>query len=248
MASGWSGQAAAPAVASPWRPPTEGAADLARSKGIPLFMIGLGSEQPLKDVELSDLRVPEVSFVDDILSLQIQSPGHADSPAARSRCVSRTRIPAPCWQDNPPRSRPTRKPQETTLTYRPDKIGDYDFVVETDKLPDEVRSDNNRLQRQVSVRKARIRVLLVQAYPSYEFRYLKNLLERDNTIEVHTVLQDADVEYASEDKTALAVFPVRREDLFAYDVVIFGDVESGLAEHCGHDESFRFRAAKRRAG
>ncbi len=95
-------------------------------------------------------------------------------------------------------------------------------------MPDEIRFDNNRLERQVSVRKAQIRVLLVQAYPNYEFRYLKNLLERDNTIEVHTVLQDADVEYASDDKTALAVFPVRREDLFAYDVVIFGDVNPAL--------------------
>jgi uncharacterized membrane protein len=38
------------------------------------------------------------------------------------------------------------------------------------------------------------------------------------------VLQDADLEYAELDETALRVFPVRREELFAYDVVIFGDV------------------------
>ncbi len=122
----------------------------------------------------------------------------------------------------------SHKPQELTLSHRPDKEGQFDYIVEVDRLADEVRDDNNQLERQVSVRKAQIRVLLVQAYPNYEFRYLKNLLERDTTIELHTLLQDADVEYASADKTALAVFPVRREDLFAYDVVIFGDVNPAL--------------------
>ena len=67
-------------------------------------------------------------------------------------------------------------------------------------------------------------MLLVQAYPSFEFRYLKNMLERDSTIQLKTVLQDADLEYAELDQTALRVFPVRREELFAFDVVIFGDV------------------------
>ena len=78
--------------------------------------------------------------------------------------------------------------------------------------------------RTVSVRKEQIRVLLVQAYPNYEFRYLKNMLERDSTIQLNTVLQDADQEYAELDQSALRGFPVRREDLFEYDVLLFGDV------------------------
>ncbi len=50
------------------------------------------------------------------------------------------------------------------------------------------------------------------------------MLERDSTILLKTVLQDADVEYTELDQTALRVFPVRREELFTYDVVIFGDM------------------------
>ena len=204
-----------------------GAADFARSKGIPLFTIGLGSEEPLKDIELSDLRVTEVTFVNDILTFKFNVTGGGfggreievrlkDKKSGAVLTKQAVKIAAEA------------KPQPTTLSYRPDKVGEYEFVIETDVLPDEIRSDNNRLERQVSVRKAQIRVLMVQAYPNYEFRYLKNLLERDNTIEVHTVLQDADVDYVSQDKTALPVFPVRREDLFAYDVVIFGDANPAL--------------------
>jgi uncharacterized membrane protein len=204
-----------------------GAADFARSKGVPLFTIGLGSEEPLKDIELSDLRVPEVTFVNDILTFRFNVAGGGysgreievrlkDKKAGEVLAKQRVKI-----ADN-------AKPQPATLTYRPEKVGDFEFVVETDVLPDEIRADNNRLERQVSVRKAQIKVLLVEGCPKYEFRYLKSLLERDNTIEVHSVLQEADVDYVAEDKTALSVFPVRQEELFAYDVVIFGDVNPAL--------------------
>jgi hypothetical protein len=78
------------------------------------------------------------------------------------------------------------------------------------------------------VRKERIRVLLVQADPSWEYRYLRNMLVRDPTIELKTVLQNADPEHADQDSAALRGFPVRRDELFRYDVVILGDADPGL--------------------
>src|SRR4029077_8691899 len=91
-------------------------------------------------------------------------------------------------------------------------------------LADEVQSGNNRQERHVIVRKEQIRVLMAQSYPSYEFRYLKHMLERDATIQLKTVLQEADLEYTEQDRSALRVFPLRREELFEYDVLLFGDV------------------------
>jgi uncharacterized membrane protein len=204
-----------------------GAADAARAKGIPIFAVGLGSDQPVQDLELADLQVSDVAFVDDMLTFRFNliATGYAGKQVEvrlkdkKSGAVLARQTVTIAGN---------HKPQELTLSHRPDKEGQFDYVVEVDRLPDEVRDDNNQLERQVSVRKAQIRVLLVQAYPSYEFRYLKNSLERDTTIAIHSLLQDADVEYASADKTALAVFPVRREDLFDYDVVIFGDVNPAL--------------------
>jgi hypothetical protein len=54
------------------------------------------------------------------------------------------------------------------------------------------------------------------------------MLDRDNTVRLSTVLQDADLEYAELDPSALRVFPVRREELFEYDVLLFGDVNPAL--------------------
>ena len=46
------------------------AAVVARRKGVPLFVVGAGSDQPVRDLKLSDLLVDEVVFVDDIVNFQ----------------------------------------------------------------------------------------------------------------------------------------------------------------------------------
>jgi hypothetical protein len=195
----------------------------ARRKGVPLFTVGLGSPEPVRDLELTDLLVDEVVFVDDVVNFEYKLTG-AGMAGKTVNVVLRE-------QDKPGALAQMKvaidadgKPQRLRLPYRPTSVGEFEYVVEVESLPEEVQHENNRQKRLVSVRKEQIRVLVVQAYPNYEFRYLKNMLERDSTIQLKTVLQDADLEYAELDQTALRVFPVRREELFAFDVVIFGDV------------------------
>jgi hypothetical protein len=48
--------------------------------------------------------------------------------------------------------------------------------------------------------------------------------KRNKTIDLKVLLLDADSEYASEDRSALADFPTR-EELNGYDVILFGDVD-----------------------
>ena len=52
------------------------AARFARGKGVPLFTVGLGSERPIRDLEISDLLVDEVVFVDDIVNFEFKLTGH----------------------------------------------------------------------------------------------------------------------------------------------------------------------------
>ena len=107
------------------------------------------------------------------------------------------------------------------------------FTVGVEVLDDEVNPDNNVSQPVVvSVREAKFKVLLVQSYPSFEYRFLKNVLQRDEkSIELKTFLQEADPEYAATDSTALRVFPLRHEELNEYDVILFGDVNPDDLSH-----------------
>ncbi|MBW8884563.1 MAG: hypothetical protein JF612_07260 [Planctomycetia bacterium] len=127
--------------------------------------------------------------------------------------------------------------QPLRLAHRADEVGEFEYVVEVVPRDGEANLENNRLTRRIVVRDEIIRVLLVQAYPNYEFRFLKQMLLRElnrneskggKTAGFRTVLQEADLEYGESDKTAERTFPASRDELFQYDVLIFGDVNPAL--------------------
>lgn len=199
------------------------AAAYARRKGVPLLTIGLGSEDPPIDIELSELLVDEFVFVDDVVTFEASLTGSGmegrEVPVTlrekgKKKILAKKSV--TLGKDG--------EPIKLRLRYRPREVGEFQYVVEVKPLRDEAKSDNNREERVVQVRKEKVRVLLVQAYPNHEFHYLKNLLQRDSTIELSTLLQEADLEYAQIEQSALRVFPVRREELFHYDVLVLADL------------------------
>ncbi|HEX4132238.1 MAG TPA: VWA domain-containing protein, partial [Pirellulales bacterium] len=211
------------------------AAAYARRKGVPLFTVALGSQTPVRDIELSDLLVDEVVFVDDVVNFECKLTATGLVGRTVQIVLHRKGDPAPLASVTETIAA-DGKPQKVRIPYRPSEVGRHEYVVEITPLPDEVNSENNALERIVTVRKEQVRTLLVQSYPNFEFRYLKHMLQRDSTIMLRSVLQEADIDYSETDQTALRAFPVRRDELFEYDVIIFGDVDpsffnSSAAEH-----------------
>ena len=208
-------------------PPLSEAAALARRKGVPLFTIGLGDDRPVRDLELTDLLVDDVVFAGDVVYFEAKLSGTGYEGKQVDVVLRREDKPdvlakAAVTVDAADAAQAVRLP------YRPNEEGEFRYVVEVEPQEGELQTDNNRQQRTVQVRKEQIRVLLVQAYPSFEYRYLRNMLARDVTIDLDTVLQEADIEHAEQDASALKGFPVRRDELFRYDVIILGDVNPSL--------------------
>src|SRR5688572_9545487 len=201
------------------------AAAYARRKNVPLFTIGLGSEEPIKNLKLSDLLVDEVVFVDDYVNFEFKLTG-AGFSGRNVEVVLREKDKQTPLASLNVKVAADNQPQKLRLPYRPTQVGEFEYVVEVKSLPDEdpKQLGDNAEMRPVSVRKEQVRVLFVQSYPSFEWRRLKAMLERDPSIEFATVLQEADLEFAEIDQSALRVFPVRRDELFSYDVILFGDV------------------------
>jgi hypothetical protein len=211
----------------------------ARMKGVPLFPVGLGSDSTPRDIELADVLVDDVVFIDDLVSfhIQVKSSGLDGQPAevilrrvdtetapgenlgAVASVITKASIRLPAAGET----------LTLQLIDRPTKAGDVHYFIEVSPWPEETNQENNRQEWVVAVRDQRIRVLMAFGYPNYEFRFLKSLLERDSTIELATYLQDADPQYAEQDKTALSALPSSRDELFAYDVVLVGDVDPRLA-------------------
>ncbi len=207
--------------------PLADATEQARRKGVPLFAVGLGRDSPPRDIELADVLVDDVVFANDLVSLQAQIKASGLEGQSAKITLRREGVAEPLAEQTVALP-DTGKTLTVRLVDRPTQPGEVKYAVEVAVREDETNKQNNRQPRTVAVRDDKIRVLLAQGYPNYEFRFLKTLLERDRTIELSTYLQDADPDYVEQDKTALRSFPVDRGELFEYDVVVVGDVDPRL--------------------
>src|SRR3954469_1413060 len=207
------------------------AAEFAARKGVPLYPIGLGSPEPARDLELTDLLVDDVVFVDDLVRFQAKLVSHgfagqevaihlrekdrtsSDSKAMRD--LETIRVVAP----------PDGQPQRIEIGHRPRETGEITYILEVEPQTRELQTENNRIERTVNVRKEKLKVLFVDSEPRYEYRYLKNYLEREETIDLSVVLLSSDPEYSEQDRSALPTLPAAKEELFQYDVVLVGDAD-----------------------
>lgn len=103
------------------------------------------------------------------------------------------------------------------------------FRVRVPPRNDESLRDDNQIEVSVHVAPEKVRVLYVEGYPRWEYRYLKNLLLRaDENLEVQCYLLSATPDFLQEATRTLGPLqevPTSRKDLLErYDVVILGDV------------------------
>ena len=207
------------------------AAEFAARKGVPLYPIGLGDPEAPRDIELSELLVDDVVFVDDLVRFQ---PKLTAKGFANQELTVKLKQRVPTTEDPnatkdletikvaaPPDGQPTR----LEIGHRPKTTGQITYIIEVEPKPRELSAENNRLEKMITVREERLKVLYVDSEPRYEFRYLKTFLDRERTIDLNVVLQSADPQYSKQDRAALPTFPSSKDELFAYDVVMLGDVE-----------------------
>jgi hypothetical protein len=198
-------------------------ADLVRRRGVQLIVVPVGSDESVRDLQLLDVVMDDVAFVGDpvIVSGKIKTTG---VPASTLRVdIRREGMEPPIAQQQ----LPVRGDGGTVRFEQavvPSEPGEWNLTIEVVPLPGEVQKDNNRERRRLSIRDEKQRVLLVESSPRYEFRYLKQWCEREKSIDLKTLLIEADPEYAQEDRTAIGYFPVQREELARFDVVVLGDV------------------------
>lgn len=207
----------------------EEVAGLARRKGVPLYFVGLGDPEPARDVELTELQVDEVAFKDDYLPIRakVLSRGYEGQDLTLELAESK---PGEEGQGKVVQSKAIKAPRDgvplpVELVHQPKEVGEFVYTLRIVPLDRELSAENNRLRKTVAVREEQLNVLIVEGQPRYEFRYLKNFLEREKTVKLSVVLLSADTEYASQDRTALSTFPAAKEELFEYDVVIVGDID-----------------------
>jgi hypothetical protein len=215
------------------------AAQVARRQGVPLYAIAIGSSRPVKDVALTDLLADDVVFVNDVAQFEfsVAATGYENQAVVAQLVNVQT---GETLAETPLTLGANGVPQRARLTFRPTEEGQLELAVRIAPFADEADAENNQETRTIEVRKDKLRVLMVWWQPSLEFRRLKAMLERETSIDLKTVLQDADLEYSASDRTALKVFPADRDELFQFDVILFGDANPAFlgADALRHLEEF----------
>jgi len=121
--------------------------------------------------------------------------------------------------------------QAIRVSHKFEEKGAYTLRIGIPVLPGEKIENDNFLIHHIQVVDTKIRVLYVEGYPRWEYRFLKDSLTRDTeTVLAHVINLDADPSVVQPFTLAPGWkprqrFPETREELFQYHVVIFGDVD-----------------------
>ncbi|MDE0636504.1 MAG: hypothetical protein OXI43_11710 [Candidatus Poribacteria bacterium] len=188
-------------------------------KGVPVFTVGVGSEVPLPDLELVSIDAPTFG----VTKKQLRIPFVVRNTLGQDRDVSITLS----INDNATTTKtitvPAMGQAQDNIAWTPQETGDYDLTLRIAKDVQELIPENNELSAPISIRKEQLKVLVIESYPRWEYRYLRNALERDAGVDVTCLLFHPKLSQVGGGRSYIKRFPDARE-LSKFDVVFLGDV------------------------
>ncbi len=201
-------------------PPLEAAQRL-RLAQVPVFAVAAGSPTKLPDVELVSLDCPTVGVVGKPVRVPF---------TIRSTLPTERVIPALLTTSSGETLRKDiRLPPMATVSewlyWTPATVGDYTLTLSLPAEADELLPDNNERTAPIAVREERLKVLVVESVPRWEYRYLRNALSRDPGVEVSCLLfQPGLSKRGGGNRDYIQAFPSGLDELSQFDVVFLGDV------------------------
>ncbi len=202
--------------------PVQAASQL-KVKGIPVFSVGVGSSTQLPDIDL--VRVDAPTF--GVVGKPIRIPFVIDCMLPRDLDVTVTLTPSSGEAVTAEVTLPAMGRLEETILWTPAEVGEFELTIDVPADPQETLTDNNQRIVPITVREEAIKVLLVESVPRWEYRYLRNALERDPGVEVSCLLFHPGLSKVGGGHGYLKSFPGTMEALSKFDVLFLGDVGVG---------------------
>jgi uncharacterized membrane protein len=116
--------------------------------------------------------------------------------------------------------------QVIPLVFTPETQGDFELTASIEPRSDETVAENNSASHRLKVVDSRIKVLIADQSPRWEFRYLQAMLMRDRRVDLKCYLVESDPAISrGTNSPYIDQFPSQREEIGRYDLVIFGDID-----------------------
>jgi hypothetical protein len=187
----------------------------------PIYTVGFGDPTPPQDVAVASLLADEVVRKGDevVVSVSVRQRGFKGRSVPLTlklgdRVLQRVNVPLGKEGEK----------QELNLTFTPDVAGAKTLTVSVPEQSGELSVSNNQKSWPIRIIDKKLKILYVEGYPRWEYRFLKNAILRDKTTLFACILADADPSLGGEGNVPIYSFPRDKKALLAYDIVILGDV------------------------
>ncbi|MEM7603657.1 MAG: hypothetical protein AAF357_19870, partial [Verrucomicrobiota bacterium] len=188
-------------------------------QGIPVFTVPVGSETRLPDLAVTAFDAPTFG----IAGKPVRLPFSLTSALPRNHNATVEIETSEGETLTETISIPALGKIRETILWTPLSVGDFELTLKLPPVEGENDLENNILTAPISIRKEELKVLVIDSFPRWEYRYLRNALERDPGVEVNCLLFHPDVEETGNGPGYLEAFP-EVDLLSTYDVIILGDV------------------------
>ncbi|XZE51327.1 VWA domain-containing protein [Planctomycetaceae bacterium SH139] len=220
-------------------------ASLVSRGGAAVYPIGFGSAKPPVNIRLVDLDVPRRVYPGDKFALsavlqgsgpgpmtvQVQLLDEADPDASEgtpSADASEDASDEAAETGELVDSREVTVPSDGTLVgvqfeMEPQSVGRRRLTVRVVPPAGDQNAKDNAQRARYEVVSRRLRTLLVAGGPMREYRFVRNLLYRDPSVEVDVWLQTGQPGMSQDADKILTSFPATAEALFEYDAIVAFD-------------------------
>jgi hypothetical protein len=202
----------------------------ARTARTPLFTVPCGTAAPLEDISLVDVFTSGTVSLHDTATVAVTLEAHGFA----GRSVKVELRDGDKVLDTKDLVLRGGERQQLELTFQAKEPGLRQLTVRVPPLPEEpeLLHGNNTDTAVVRVSDEKLKVLFVEGWPRWDFRYLKNTLGRDHGIAGRTtrepdIILEAEWRRLPPAQRSLAL-PQQLEQLTEYDTVILGDASPQL--------------------
>ena len=202
----------------------------ASNAGIPIFPVGLGSDRRPKNVRVADLEAPQRVYPGDSFSIT----AYVQAFGLTGRTVKIELVSAAA-ENNSENTTETFEEERglklggdgelalVRFEVSPTVVGTRRYMVRVKPPNEDHVSKDDQRSAKVQIMDRKNRVLLFAGGPTREFRFLRNLLYRDQDTTVDVLLQTAKPGVSQEGDEVLYEFPELPEELFEYDCIVAFD-------------------------
>jgi uncharacterized membrane protein len=199
-----------------------------RSRRIPVHTVGFGAEQIGHDVEIDDAALAPRALAKSRMSATVTI--HQSGFAGKKATLA-VRDGGKLLASRDITLAGDGKMQTETLLLNAGDAGAKALTFSIAPLPGESNTANNSVTRLVNVESNKKHILYVEGEPRWEYKFIRRAEDDDPIVEIASMLRTTEnkiYRQGIENPQELADgFPTDAKDLFQYQGIIFGSVESG---------------------